>query len=254
MSDDGATITFLGTGDAFGSGGRLQTCFHVHTRDASFLIDCGATVCIAMKRAGIRHSDIDAVLLSHYHADHFAGVPFLVMEGRVVGRHAPLAIAGPPGIRGRVDAAMDVLFPGAGGGPPLFPIEFHEFGSTAGAAVPVIGTRVTTWPVTHAPATQPHAMRIEAGGRVIAYSGDTEWNEHLLEVARGADLFICELSGFDGPAGIHLDYPTLLRYRSSLECGQLIVTHMGEMVLANASTVARELDATLAEDGLSVSI
>jgi ribonuclease BN (tRNA processing enzyme) len=251
---DGATITFLGTGNAFGSGGRLQTCFHVRTRDSAFLIDCGATALIAMKRAGLTHDDVDAVMLSHYHADHFAGLPFLIIEGRAVGRSGPLAVAGPAGIRERLREAMEVLFPGAGENMPPFPIEYHEYGDTSAATISVDSSTVTTWPVTHAPATQPHALRIETGGRIIAFSGDTQWDEDLIEVARGADLFICELGGFVGPAGIHLDYPTLLHHRASFDCRQFIVTHMGQAVLDNAATVAAGLNATLAYDGMTVTI
>jgi ribonuclease BN (tRNA processing enzyme) len=255
MNGDGASVTFLGTGDAFGSGGRLQTCFHVRTRDIAFLIDCGATACLAMKRAGLTHADVDAVLLSHFHADHFAGLPFLIIEGRVIGRASPLSIAGPAGLHERVREATEVLFPGAGETMPRFPIEYLEYGDSTGAII-TLGkhTRITTWPVTHAPATQPHALRIETGDRIIAYSGDTEWNPNLIDVARGADLFICEVSSFDGPTGIHLDYPTLLRHRSAFDCRRFVLTHMGDDVLDNAGAVAAGLDATLAYDGLVITI
>lgn len=252
MSADEVTLTFLGTGDAFGSGGRLQTCFHVRTPDVAFLIDCGATACLAMKRVGLVHDDIDAIIISHYHADHFAGLPYLIIEGRVVRRTAPLRVAGPAGIRDRTAAAMEVLFPGAGEGPPAFPIEYVDFGAGAGDGIEVAGIRVATWPVTHAPATQPHALRIQIGSRILAYSGDTEWNDNLLEVARGADVFICEVSSYDGPGGIHLDFPTLLQHRPELDCGRLILTHMGDRVMDHAGQVATELDATLASDGLVV--
>jgi len=254
MSADGVTLTFLGTGDAFGSGGRLQTCFHVRTPDVAFLIDCGATACLAMKRAGLVHADIDAIIISHYHADHFAGLPFLIIEGRVVGRTDPLRVAGPAGIRDRTADATEVLFPGgAGDGPPAFPIEYIDFGSAAGDFIETAGIRVTTWPVTHAPATQPHALRIEVGNRIIAYSGDTEWNDYLPDVARGADVFICEVSSYGGPGGIHLDYTTLLQHRAEFDCGRFILTHMGNDVMEHADAVAAGLDATLAYDGLVVS-
>jgi len=255
MSQDGVTVTFLGTGDAFGSAGRLQTCFHVRTRRTAFLIDCGATVCIAMKRAGLTHADVDAVLVSHYHADHFAGLPFLIVEGRVTRREAPLRIAGPTGVRDRVDSATDVLFPGARETAPAFAIRYIDYDSAA-TAVTDVGPdiRVTAWPVTHAPATQPHALRIETGGCTIAYSGDTEWTDNLVEVARDTDVFICEASGFDGPVGIHLDHATLLRHREALDCRRLILTHMGERVIENAAIVAADLDATLAHDGLVIRV
>lgn len=244
-----ARITFLGTGDAFGSGGRLQTCFHVRTPEIAFLIDCGATACIGMKRFGIGHDDIDAVVISHFHADHFAGLPFLLMEARFTGRTRPLHVVGPPGIRERVAQAVEVLFPGApahGG----FPVQYTEYVDSESVNAEALSIRA--WPVVHAPATLPHALRIEVGGRTIAYSGDTEWAPALIDVARDADVFICEVSGFDRPVSIHLDYPALLEHRSDLVCQRMVITHMGRAVLDNADTVAAGLDATIAHDGLEL--
>jgi ribonuclease BN (tRNA processing enzyme) len=250
MSAD-TVVTFLGTGDAFGSGGRLQTCFHVQTPESAFLIDCGATACLSMKRHGIRADDLDAVLVSHFHADHFAGVAFLLLESRVVKRSRRLVLGGPPGLGERVETSMNVLFPGAGTGYE-FPIEYHEY--PAAAPVDVGVARVTAFPVEHAPSTMPHALRIEVGDLVIAYSGDTQWTDTLVEVARGADLFICEVSGYDGPNAIHLDYTTLLEHRAAFDCRRLVLTHMGEDVLAHVDQVAERLDARAASDGLVIRI
>jgi len=250
MSRD-LVVTFLGTGDAFGSGGRLQTCFHVKTPDSSFLIDCGATACLAMKRHGLQANDLDAVLVSHYHADHFAGVAFLLLESRVLRRSRPIALGGPPGLSERVKTSMEVLFPGVGSNFE-FPIDYHEYRPAAPIDIGV--ARVTGYPVEHAPSTMPHALRIEIGDRVIAYSGDTLWTDALVEVARGADLFICEVSGYDSPNGIHLDYLTLLEHRASFECRRLVLTHMGEDVLAHIDHVTERLEASAAHDGFVIRI
>ena len=90
-------ITFLGTGDAFGSGGRLQTCIALHA-SIGILIDCGATALIGMKRYGIDPQSIDVVVLSHLHGDHFAGLAYLIRETQIAAaRTRPLTIVGPPG-------------------------------------------------------------------------------------------------------------------------------------------------------------
>ena len=69
-------VQFIGCGDAFGSGGRFNTCFHVEGIGANFLIDCGASSLIAMKQLPIDRTAIDLILLTHFHPDHFGGVPF----------------------------------------------------------------------------------------------------------------------------------------------------------------------------------
>ena len=92
-------LQFVGCGDAFGSGGRFNTCFHVTGDDVNFLIDCGASSLPALKRLGIARDDIDLILITHFHGDHFAGLPFLLLDAQFSRRSRPLVIAGPEGNR-----------------------------------------------------------------------------------------------------------------------------------------------------------
>jgi len=75
-----AHVQFVGSGDAFGSGGRFNTCFLVAGTKTRFLIDCGASTPVALKRAGIDLDGIDGVALTHLHGDHFGGLPFLLLS------------------------------------------------------------------------------------------------------------------------------------------------------------------------------
>ena len=106
-------VRFLGSGDAFGSGGRFQTCIHVESGASQLLLDCGASSLIAMRRFGVDPQAIDTVILSHLHGDHFGGVPFLILDGQFKRRTRPLLVAGPPGVEKRVRDAMEVFFPGS---------------------------------------------------------------------------------------------------------------------------------------------
>ena len=106
-------VRFLGSGDAFGSGGRFQTCIHVESGASQLLLDCGASSLIAMRRFGVDPQAIDTVILSHLHGDHFGGVPFLILDGQFKRRTRPLLVAGPPGVEKRVREAMEVFFPGS---------------------------------------------------------------------------------------------------------------------------------------------
>ena len=87
-------IQFLGCGDAFGSGGRLNTCFLVDAADTRFLIDCGATSLVGMNRCGVDPNSIDMILLSHLHGDHFGGVMFMLVHAHSAAkRDRPLSAA-----------------------------------------------------------------------------------------------------------------------------------------------------------------
>ncbi len=242
-------VRFLGTGDAFGSGGRLQTCIYVDAGTTKFLIDCGATALIGMKRFGIDPSGIDVIVLSHLHGDHFGGIPFIIRETQIIAeRTSPLTIVGPPGLEERIRQAMKVFFPGSTDLKTRFPLDFIEL--PARQPVQVRSLAVTAWPALHTPGTNPLSLRIECAGRVISYSGDTEWTEALIEAARGADLFICESFEFGRTIKNHIDYQTLAANKNLLDCRRIVLTHMNDSMLENRSQV----DLECAEDGMTITL
>ena len=236
-------VRFLGSGDAFGSGGRFQTCIHVETGASQLLLDCGASSLIAMRRFGVEPQAIDTVILSHLHGDHFGGVPFLVLDGQFKRRTRPLLVAGPPGVEKRVREAMEVFFPGSTRIERKFETRFVELADRV--AVEVGPVHVTGYEVSHASGAPPFALRITGEGKVVTYSGDTEWTESLVDAARGADLFIAEALFYDKRVKYHLDLATLLQHRARLECRRLVLTHMGEDMLRRLGGLGVEA----AEDG-----
>src|SRR5580704_1530668 len=115
-------LRFLGCGDAFASGGRLQACLQLEGSGEPVLIDCGATALVSLKRERIDPASVGCVVLSHLHGDHFAGVPWLILDGQFAGRERPLVIAGPPKTRERLQLAFDALYPGTMSGERSFAI------------------------------------------------------------------------------------------------------------------------------------
>jgi ribonuclease BN (tRNA processing enzyme) len=138
---------------------------------------------------------------------------------------------------------MEVFFPGSTRIERKFETRFVELADRV--AVDVGPVHVTGFEVSHASGAPPFALRIAGEGKVVAYSGDTEWTESLVDAARGADLFIAEALFYDKRVRYHLDLATLLEHRARLECRRLILTHMGEDVLARLDGLAVEA----AEDG-----
>ena len=238
-------VTILGCGDAFGSGGRFNTCFLVEAAGRRIVVDCGATALVAMRRAGVDPGGIDAVVLSHLHGDHFGGIPFLLLyDQHVARREATLTIAGPPGTEGRVRTATETLFPGAGEMETRYPLAFQTL--AARETADVLGFAVTPVEVVHPSGAPSYALRVEADGRSFAYSGDTQWTESLIEVTRGTDLALVECYAYDGSVPYHTSYAALAPRLRDLGAKRVVLTHMSEDMLAHAG----EIDCETAADGM----
>jgi ribonuclease BN (tRNA processing enzyme) len=209
-------------------------------------VDCGASSLIAMKRFGVETSAIDTILLSHLHGDHFGGLPFFIMEAQYVSRRKkPLVVAGPPGLENRIYEAMEVLYPGSSESPREFVLEFIELED--GAIAEVGRLKILPYTVLHPSGAPAYALRVSCEGRTLAFSGDTEWTDTLVQVANEADLFICECYSFEKKIKNHLDYQTLMEHRTELGCRRLVLTHMNDDMLRRI----KSLDAEGAEDGKS---
>jgi ribonuclease BN (tRNA processing enzyme) len=243
-------VQFVGSGDAFGSGGRCNTCLHLRGASVNALIDCGASSLAALKRCGTDCNAIDAILVTHFHGDHFAGVPFFVLDAHFASlRERPLTIAGPRGLVGWYARAFDATFPGGADNRLRFALTLHE---VEPGRTDTIGTlRVTPFPVVHDDRVGPClAYRIEAEGRIVAYSGDTSWTESLLPAGRDADLFICECYVRDKPVRAHLSLAELRRELPRIGAKRVILTHMSPDMLAHLDDIPYET----AADGMTVDI
>lgn len=242
-------VRFLGSGDSYGSGGRFMTCILVETPSTRFLIDCGDSSLIAMKAQGVDPNSIDAILLSHLHGDHCAGVPFLVIDGMLAARrNRPLVVAGPPGFRSRLESIREALFPGSHGMKPGFALEYREIGIGAGNRI--LDLSVRSWKALHNPDTFPTMLRVEWGAKVITYSGDTDWTEDLVAAADGADLLISECYFYDKAIKHHMNYVTLKANLHRLNAKRVVLTHMSSDMLAHAAGVPEEC----AYDGMALDL
>ena len=242
-------VRFAGTGDAFAGGGRFQTCILLETEKRRILVDCGASSLIALKRLEIPVNSIDAVLLTHLHGDHFAGVPFLILNAQMAsGRKSPLTVAGPPGTRQRLTDLCEALFPGMTQKVPQYPFDVVEM--APGRANPLPGMSILPFEVLHSSGTLSTGLRVEMDDRVVVYSGDTAWTEALIPAAAGADLFIVECYFHTKEVPGHLNYRTLGAHLGELDAKRIILTHMGEEMLAHVGEIPEEC----AHDGLVVEV
>lgn len=243
-------LTVIGSGDAFGSGGRFNTCFWLDTAKATVVVDFGASALPALKSLALDPNKIDAIVLSHLHGDHFGGLPFLLLDSQFLARREkPLLIAGPPGTRARLDALMEVFFPKSGGTKWRFPWQVQEI--EIGRETDVLGHAVVTAEVIHQSGAPSTALRLTDGEKTFAYSGDTEWTDALLPIARDADLFICECYAFAGKMTGHMSWEILKSRLPDLRAKQTMVTHMNPAMLARVDDV-KAAGVLVAADGLVV--
>jgi ribonuclease BN (tRNA processing enzyme) len=236
-------LHILGCGDAFGSGGRNQSGYLIESEGRFFLLDCGPTTLLAMKRLGFDPQKLEAIFVSHLHGDHFGGVPFLFIDYLYRSqRTRPLHIAGPAGTPDRIADLFNVMY----GGRELPPVEFHLL--TPENEVEIVGVEVFAFRVPHQTNDVSLALKIGHAGKRLLFSGDSAWMERFIHEARGVDLFLCECTFYDDGLGNHIRYSMLQPNLGRIECKQILLTHLGEEMLARR----HQLAVPCAEDGITI--
>ena len=187
------------------------------------LLDLGSGALGALQR----HADpssLDAVVLSHLHPDHCldaCGLHVWLRYGPSPRQGPPVRLLGPSRTAERLDAAYR-----AGPGEPGLPESYDVQALTAGEPVRIGPFEVTPFPARHT--TEAYALRVEAGGRVLAYSGDTDSCDGLLAAAAGADVLLAE-AGFpeSEPArGVHLTPRRAGEAAAAAGARRLLLTHL----------------------------
>jgi ribonuclease BN (tRNA processing enzyme) len=242
IGDPRVTVTFAGSGDAFGSGGRLQACIVVRASgQPPILLDCGATSLVALKRIGVDPNEVAAVVVSHLHVDHYGGLPQLILDGQFSRRVAPLTVAGPVGTAERLTAALEVMFPGSSTVRRRFDVNVVEL-QPGNSEVSIQNAVVYPVEVDHGmPGNTALGLRVDIAGQTIAYTGDTAWTDVLINLAADSDLFIAESYYWDKAVPYHLRHADLLAHRDQLASRHIILTHMSDDMLARADDAVFDL-------------
>jgi ribonuclease BN (tRNA processing enzyme) len=245
-------LTVVGCGDAFGSGGRLQTCYHVETAGTRFLIDCGATALIGLGRLRLDPNAVETIFISHLHGDHYAGlVWWLIHAQHVAKRTQPLTVIGPVGVQARFETAAEALFPGSTAIARRYELRFQEW--TREKPFDAGFARVTPFEVVHPSGAPPYALRFEVEGKVLSFTGDSEWTESLVPAGRNADLYIMECYQFDGAPRFHSSWQAISRNLDRIRPRRVLLTHMAESMLMRRGEVD-DPRVVLAEDGLVLEV
>jgi ribonuclease BN (tRNA processing enzyme) len=185
------------------------------------VLDLGAGALGSLQRH-IDLLDVDAIYVTHLHADHCIDLVAYFYARRYHPRGMPptLPVYGPPGTFHRISSAFEE--PPVDGLDEVF--EFRE----PGAGTYQLGPFTVTSTVVAHP-IECHGLRVEADGKVLTYSGDTAPCDQLVELARGADLFLCEASWPSVPTpppGIHLTGRQAGEHAAQAGAKRLLLTHI----------------------------
>ncbi|MGH7841208.1 MAG: MBL fold metallo-hydrolase [Candidatus Binataceae bacterium] len=243
-------LTFLGTGDAFASGGRFQAGYLIESRDCRVLLEAGPSILCAMKRYGVAPSQLDYICISHLHGDHFGGLPFLFLEYLWERPpRKPIVIAGPRHLEERAWRLFRTMFPFTSGDVARLRRQLKFVVLEPGAHKQFGRLRLAAIRTPHMRRDASLALRLALDGKVIAFSGDSGWTDELVPFTAGADLFLCECTYFESAhLDFHMNYPRLEKQRPRFKVKRMILTHVGREVLAHPDEIRIET----ATDGMEV--
>lgn len=213
-------LTILGSGTAIPVPDRYPAAYALELPQGLALVDCGPGALRRLAQAGHGIERLRAVMLTHYHTDHCADLAALLFalrsptyEGR-----PPLAIHGAPGLVRLVEKLTEA-WPWLQ--PRGYELALHEV--TPGR-FDLLGAQVDAVPIRHT--AQSLGYRVAADGGAIAFSGDADECDELVDVARDTDVFVCEAATPDGQKlDGHLTPALAAGYAARAGCRQLVLTH-----------------------------
>jgi ribonuclease BN (tRNA processing enzyme) len=214
-------LTVLGCAGSFPGPDSPCSAYLIEADGFRLLLDFGTGSLSSLQRHAGLYS-IDAILLSHLHADHILDACSYVVARRYApdGPLQPLPVYAPAGAAKRLATAY--------GGPDESSIEdVYTFHTLEPGTVRIGPMRLTVDRVCHP--VETFGVRVEHGGRVLAYSADTASCESLVRLALRADLFLCEasyLDGVDNPPDLHLTGREAGELATKAEVGRLLLTHL----------------------------
>ena len=218
-------LRFIGTGNAFAPT-RYWSSFLLNGR---ILFDAPPTLMPHLNKMQVNPRDIEVVFISHFHGDHYFGLPFMLLEfAEMEPRTKDLTIVGPPGIYKRTEAATNLAFANVFRKRDRgYHLDFVEAkNERAGEAH---GVRYTPYRVQHVPDLEAFAYRVEVDGRTIAYTGDSAMCDALRPLSADADVLVAECSCWTETCGaIHLTPSNILTLRQELAPStKMVLTHIG---------------------------
>jgi ribonuclease Z len=206
-------LTFLGSGNAF-AGDRYWSSFVLNRR---YLFDAPPTLLPHLNKLRIPTLDIAAVFISHFHADHFFGLPFLYLDyEHLSNRTGDLVIVGPPRVQEVVEKVADLGFSGLTRGRQSYRRIYLEAQAGQEGTAADLPFRAITVEQDSKSAPDCLGYKVNVGGRILSYTGDTVMCDGVRELARDADVLVIDCSCWRDPCPHHMSFEELRRFRKEV--------------------------------------
>lgn len=215
-------LNFLGTGDYLAS----ERYWNGFVIDGHILVEPSPTAVPHLRRCGLSAAALDVVVVSHFHADHTFGWPFLLLD---LLRHRgpePVHVVGPPGVQERLAEMMEV------GGVPNVQSVAHQdldlrYLEVDGSWQSAGSLRLRAVEMDHVPHLRCFGYLFDLGSMVLGYSGDTRPCPGLNELAGACDALVLECNGPHPPPVVHMDISDVETLRDQFRDLRLVLTHLG---------------------------
>lgn len=234
-------LRFIGTGNAFAPGGL---CWNGFLAGGRYLFEAPPQALMSLNKLGVDGNDLEAVILSHHHGDHFLGLPFLLLHWKYQGRTRPVTIVGPAGTEQLTRDISTRVYPG------IFDIGFEIDWVLAEP-----GKRIRVAELSIEPVGVQHDTRLSASlgyaatlnTRRFAYTGDSAYCDAIRDLARHSEVLVSECASKDQTIDIHMNLrDDMPRVRAALAPeATLLLTHLGPGIDSSElpnTIVARDLE------------
>lgn len=219
---DGLTLTVLGASGSYPGPGQACSGYLLSEGSTRVWLDAGSGTLANLQRH-ISLADLDAIVLSHEHPDHWTDVEGYAVASHYVLQLPPIPVFAPAGLRKRLLTRGDALV-------------WHEVAD--GAGIEVGGLRLRFHRTDHGPETL--AVRVEGAGRSLGYSADTGPGWSLAALGPGLDLALCEATYLEEheDAGGHMTARQAGMTAREAGAAALLITHLQPPVDAHAARAA----------------
>jgi ribonuclease BN (tRNA processing enzyme) len=233
-------LTVLGSGSAFSTCG----CNAGYLVDGCLLVDCGAPVPAVLRRAGASLRDVMLVLITHFHADHTFVLPTVLGARAYADDATPgtITIAGPVGTREYVTRLITAGYGRHMRDTVQRSLQPDYVVLQDGSDVEIAGYRVQTHSVIHSVGPSLAYRVTDPAGVTIGFSGDSEMCPGLRRSIPGCRLYVCECTGWDGPApGGHLWRDEVAGLIAENPATTFLLSHLEERRQLAGALVAHDL-------------